>query len=130
MTASPADSIILTAARDWEFKRDLASLLKRIPLPPPDRAPSTVDPDEALIAAVRRETENAPGETEQPVICAMAPLDRARVEQFACAKGVTDVEAMFEQLERQNLWSFARRPIDLDWWRALASSGAFALSLR
>lgn len=123
--------IILTGRNsDWEFKRDLASLLKRIPLPPPDRAPSTVDPDEALIAAVRRETEDAPGETEQPVICAMAPLDRARVEQFACAKGVTDVEAMFEQLERQNLWSFARRPIDLDWlvahWRASGAFGTLA----
>lgn len=115
---------------DWEFKRDLASLLERVPIPPPDRPPVTATPDEALIAALHCEKREVPANPERPLIVVMAGLDRPRVETFATAKGVVDVGRMVAQLEKQNLSSFARRPVDLDWlvnyWRVHDAFGPLA----
>jgi hypothetical protein len=112
---------------DWEFKRDLATLLERIPIPPPDEKLEPVTPDQALIAAVNREKPKDPEPVELPLVVAMAALDPARVEIFARAKGTTNVDRMLAELEKQHLWSFARRPTDLDWlvgfWQARGMFG-------
>jgi hypothetical protein len=100
---------------DWEFKRDLATLLERIPIPPSDEAPEHVSADQELIDAVNHEAPKTPEPPEKPLIVAMAALDRSRVETFARARGITDLDAMFADLDGQNLWSFARRPTDLGW---------------
>lgn len=107
---------------DWEFKRDLKTLLERIPIPPPDEKLESVSADQELIDAVRHETSKKdPEPAEKPLVVVMAALDRARIETFVQAKRVTDLDHFFAELERQDLWSFARRPIDLDWltgyWR-------------
>ncbi|TCA32753.1 hypothetical protein E0H70_10390 [Rhizobium leguminosarum bv. viciae] len=114
---------------DWEFKRDLKTLLERIPLPPPDEKLEPVNADQELISAVRNERpKKDPEPAERPLVVVMAALDRARVETFARAKGITDVDRLFDQLDRQNLWSFARRPTDLDWlagyWRTHGRFGS------
>jgi hypothetical protein len=116
---------------DWEFKRDLKTLLEKIAVPPPDETLAPISPNDALLAAIRdRNTSQENEPTEQPVVVVMAALDRQRVEKFARAKGVTNVGPMFEALERQNLWSFARRPVDLDWlvsyWRSHNAFGSLA----
>lgn len=113
---------------DWEFKRDLKTLLERIPLPPPDEQLDPVSADQELIDAVRNEKRRKdPEPAEKPLVVVMAALDRARIETFARAKGITDVDQMFTELDRQNLWSFARRPTDLDWladyWRTYGRFG-------
>jgi hypothetical protein len=100
---------------DWEFRRDLGTLLERIPIPPPDKPPPEMTPDEELIAALRNERSKSPPPAEEPLVVAMAALDRRQVEVFAREKGVTDTGTMFGALEGQNLWSLARRPTDLDW---------------
>jgi hypothetical protein len=107
---------------DWEFKRDLKTLLELIPLPPPDQKLEPVSVDQQLIDAVRNERrKKEPEPAEKPLVVVMAALDRTRIETFARAKGVTDVDQLFDELDRQNLWSFAGRPTDLDWlagyWR-------------
>lgn len=114
---------------DWEFKRDLKTLLERIPLPPPDKALEPIGADQELIDAVRNERRRKdPEPAEKPLVLVMAALDRPRVEIFARAKGITDVDRMFTELDRQNLWSFARRPTDLDWlagyWRTHGRFGS------
>lgn len=116
-------------ASDWEFKRDLKTLLERIPLPPPDEKLEPVSADQELIAAVRNERRKKdPEPAEKPLVVVMAALDRARIETFAQAKGITDVDRLFAELDRQNLWSFARRPTDLDWlagyWRTHGRFGS------
>lgn len=113
---------------DWEFKRDLKTLLERIPLPPPDEKLEPVSPDQELIAALRNQKRNAPEPAEKPLVVVMAALDRARIETFARAQGITDVDRLCAELDRQNLWSFARRPTDLDWlagyWRTEGKFGS------
>jgi hypothetical protein len=60
----------------------------------------------------------------------MAPLDPERVRIFAAAHGAADLDALLDQIERANLWRFARRPLDLDWlvryWRAHGRLGTLA----
>lgn len=114
---------------DWEFKRDLKTLLERIPLPPPDEKLEPISADQELIDAVRNDRRKKdPEPAEKPLVVVMAALDRARVETFARAKGITDVDRLFAELDRQNLWSFARRPTDLDWlagyWRTHGRFGS------
>lgn len=114
---------------DWEFRHDLKALLDQIPLPPPDEKLEPVDADLELISAIRneRKSKEVPP-IETPLVVVMAALDRARVETFARAKGITDIGRLFDELDRQNLWSFARRPTDLDWlsgyWRAHGRFGS------
>jgi hypothetical protein len=114
---------------DWEFKRDLKTLLERIPLPPLDEKLEPVSADQALINAVRNDQRKKdPEPAEKPLVVVMAALDRARIETFARAKGITDVDRLFAGLDGQNLWSFVRRPTDLDWlagyWRTYGRFGS------
>lgn len=115
---------------DWEFKRDLATLLKKVAVPPPDVPPVTITPNELLLAAVHERGRQEAPAAEEPLVVVMAALDQERVEHFAVSKGVTDVKAMIAALERQNLWEFARRPVDLDWlvtyWREHHAFGTLA----
>jgi hypothetical protein len=115
---------------DWEFKRDLDTLLKKVAVPPPDVAPVTITPNELLLAAVHERGRQEVPAAEEPIVVVMAALDQERVEHFAVTKGVTDVAAMIAALERQNLWEFARRPVDLDWlvtyWREHHAFGTLA----
>ena len=115
---------------DWEFKRDLATLLKKVAVPPPDVPPVTITPNELLLAAVHERGRQEAPAAEEPLVVVMAALDQERVEHFAVSKGVTDVEALVAALERQNLWEFARRPVDLDWlvtyWREHHAFGTLA----
>lgn len=114
---------------DWEFKRDLKTLLDKIPLPPPDEKIEPISADQKLINAIRREklkVEKKPAEA--PLVVVMAPLDRMQIDTFVRNKGVDDVDRLFSELDRQNLWSFARRPTDLDWlagyWRSYHRFGS------
>lgn len=115
---------------DWEFKRDLSTLLKKVAVPPPDVPPVTITPNELLLAAVHERGRHEAPAAEEPIVVVMAALNQERVEYFAVSKGVTDVDAMVAALERQNLWEFARRPIDLDWlvtyWREHHAFGTLA----
>ena len=107
---------------DWEFKRDLKTLLEEVPLPPPDEKLAPISADQELINAVRGEKQKVETKpAEAPLVVVMAPLDRGRIATFARDKGIGDLDRFFADLDRQNLWSFARRPTDLDWlanyWR-------------
>ena len=112
---------------DWEFKRDLHNLLDCIPLPPPDESIGDQTPDDALIAALNDKGSKSQPEAESPLVVIMSSLDKERVERFAVAKGVLEVEEFLDQLEQKNLWRLARRPIDLKWlvdhWRREGSLG-------
>ena len=43
----------------------------------------------------------------------MLPLNDRQVELFVERSGLSDGDAFLEEVERQNAWTFARRPLDL-----------------
>ena len=85
---------------DWEFKRDLHNLLDCIPLPPPDESIGDQTPDDALIAALNDKGSKSQPEAESPLVVIMSSLDKERVERFAVAKGVLEVEEFLESVPK------------------------------
>lgn len=120
---------------DWEFRRDLALVRDDLKIPPHAELPAAPTPDELVISVVHGDLRRAPSLTpEEVLVVVMAGLDEERVRQFAVGKGVADVDALLAQIDRANLWQFARRPLDLDWltefWKANGSLGSLADMLR
>ncbi|MEX0707660.1 MAG: hypothetical protein WD078_06810 [Woeseia sp.] len=130
--------IVLTGRdANWEIGRDFERMLKHLALPPPDRPPPDVDPNELVVAVVRREhqSENSEGDdggetAEEPLIVRMVPLDRDRIERFARAREVNDTNEFLRAIDRSDLGGLASRPIDLDWlidyWNEHGRFGTFA----
>jgi hypothetical protein len=107
---------------DWEFQRDLKRLNEQLPIPTEQVVPPAPDANELLIRTIRHERrQESPPAPESASVVAMQALDPDRVRLFATAKGLPDVDTFIRQIEAGNLWSFARRPLDLDWlvqfWR-------------
>ncbi len=112
--------VVLTGRdTNWEIRRDLDRLIKHLALPPPDLPAPPLDPNDLVVAVIRRDRqeddEQSAEADEQPLVVRMVPLDSARVETFARAKQVTDTTLFLDAVEKFNLWEFASRPIDLDW---------------
>ena len=116
-----ARAFIVLTGRDtnWEIRRDLDRLLKHLALPPPDLPPPALDPNDLVVAVIRRENQEDDEQTaetqEAPLVVRMVPLDSGRVATFASAKNVTDTARFLRAIDRSDLWAFASRPIDLDW---------------
>jgi hypothetical protein len=100
---------------DWEFRRDLARLRDVLPLASEHAAPPAPRPDELLIHVLRHETPPEVKPPEEPLIAVLASLDAERVRKFAAGKGAENLDSLMAEIDRSNLWRFARRPIDLDW---------------
>ncbi len=121
---------------DWEFRADHARFDRYLPVPPPHDTPEAPSPDDLLVAVLHGDGRRKKKESEEPessLVVLMAPLDEERVRKFAIAKGVRDVDAFTGALDAANLWSLARRPLDLDWlvtyWRTRGRFGTFAQML-
>lgn len=106
---------------DWRPKLDLATFLDRLPLPAAPPAPARlVDPKEAFLGPLRRQTTKVPAveaPSETPVApvrtVILLPLSTAQIRRYAEQVAVPDVDAFLDEIERQNAWDFARRPLDL-----------------
>jgi len=111
-----AHIIISCRLTDWEFRRDLQRLQEELPIPAKRAPPPPLTPDDLLTRTIRHErpTETA-DETQGPLVVAMMPLDPRRVRIFADAKGAKNLDDFVAQIEANNLWRFARRPLDLEW---------------
>lgn len=135
-----ARAYIVLTGRDanWEIRRDLERLLRHLALPPPDRLPPEIDPNELVVAVIRREhksdDDDSSEEPEEPLVVRMVPLDRGRIEQFARARNVSDTERFLRAVDDSDLWGLASRPIDLDWlvdyWNEHGRFGTFADMLK
>lgn len=118
-----AHIIISGRHTDWEPQRDLARLNEELPIPTDREGPaSSRTPNELLLSILHNERskEQAP-QKESALVVVMLPLDATRVREFAEEKGIPHVGEFIEQIERADLWQFARRPLDLGWlldfWR-------------
>jgi len=116
---------------DWESERDLALLNSVLPIPTDPVAAASATADELLTSILRGEqSDEAAKPSESPLIAVMLSLDKERVRRYAQGRGVPDVEALINHIERADLWQFARRPLDLDWlsgyWRRHKQLGTLA----
>jgi hypothetical protein len=118
---------------DWEFRKDLQSLVELIPVPSAQEPNEPVDPDKHIIDAVRRRPREQPKAKEEHLIALMSELDFGQVQIYARESQIESVQKFLDGLSEAKLWSFARRPLDLDWlvryWRAHGSFGKFAAML-
>lgn len=115
----------------WEFRADLQRLKEILPVAQRTDAGQT-KPDQVLAKILRNEfqQESRAEKPEQPLVVLMAPLDRDQVYLFAQGQGVQQLDAFMNALDHDNLWSFAKRPLDLGWlvdyWRKNQRFGRFA----
>ena len=59
------------------------------------------------------ETSGSSRRSPLPLVVRLEPLDPARVESFARAKGIREPEAFIRALSAHHAWDFARRPADV-----------------
>jgi hypothetical protein len=117
-----AHVIISCRPNDWRPELDMATVESRLPVPKrqPNPPPS---PDETFSRALRRDLgETAgepPAEKSSPAgsgavrTVVLLPLSSRQVELFARHSGVSNAPAFLAEINRQNAWAFARRPLDL-----------------
>ena len=117
--ASRAHIVISGRYTDWEFQGDLERLKHYLPVPSTSAELGEPTSEAVLIGALDGESrKQRKKEESEPTVWLMAPLDEERTKMFARAKKVADVDAFIAGIEGGDLWTFARRPIDLDWLTA------------
>jgi hypothetical protein len=88
---------------EWRPETDVSEVLRRF------RQPKTVrqKSDESTGAI---EVANA---NDLLLVVQIQPLDRERVQRFAEARGINDVERFIKALDDRYVWEFVRRPLDV-----------------
>ena len=108
--------VISSRPSDWRAETDLALIRELLPIVPQiEEAQLT---EEAFLAPLRRtggQKTDKSSETkeEEPKTLVLLPLNREQVETFAQRKGVDDTAGFITALQREDAWTFARRPMDL-----------------
>lgn len=106
--------IVITGRTDaWRPKTDLLLCRATLPWASPTRRvdEGSIDNGGPAIATVD-ETKPAPGR-EPFRIVALDDLHGEQVDRFATAKGVTDLKAFRNAIDRADAWTFTTRPLDL-----------------
>ena len=107
---------------DWRPSLDLKTIHNRLAVPEVAGEIVEKEPEEVFMAALQREAPEparfelfAPTEPATTDIwtVAMVPLDDGQIRQFAEHHDLQDTQAFVEEIERENAWGFARRPLDL-----------------
>jgi hypothetical protein len=131
LNAEPRAHIILSGRiTDWEFRKDLDSLNKWLPIS--SEARPAVTPEDELLKVIRNERrrDDLTASSELPFIAIMLPLNRDRVRLFAQGMSAPNVDGFLDAVEAANLWHFARRPLDLDWlvrfWQSQGRLGSLS----
>ena len=100
---------------EWEYRKDFAALMAILSPPSTPVEPDAIDVDEVVVDAIQRPPPAQTPSPDMALVCTMAPLDDGQIETFAQANDIRNLAQFLEGLKRSNLWSFARRPLDLDW---------------
>ena len=114
--------IISCRPSDWRPIEDLKAVQNRLPVPQRSgNAPSQTS-EEMFIEVLRREFGHmspVPDEDadltdrDTPRIVAMLPMNDTQIRLFAEQSGVNNATAFLAEIDKQNAWTFARRPLDL-----------------
>ena len=129
---SPARAHIVLSGRitDWEFRSDLEQLQEWLPVPAPIETLIKAPPP--TISRVLRGELQRPSkpEAESPLVVLMAAFREPTVRAFAAANGIDQLDAFIAAIEEGDLWTFARRPLDLNWlvayWKDFGRFGTLA----
>ena len=115
--------IISCRPSDWRPSVDLATVQDRLPVPGRGSDIPSRPSDKSFIEALRRDHgETIPRTHEEKDLpnhgavrtVTMLPMSDAQITRFAEQSGVHDAAAFLAEITRQNAWTFARRPLDLD----------------
>lgn len=108
---------------DWRPVCDLTTVRERLPIPAknadvPVRSPEERFTDPFVPSGFpepddRHEATAAQKAPEAIRTVLMLPMDDAMIKRFAHESAVHDAAAFLKEIERQNAWTFARRPMDL-----------------
>jgi hypothetical protein len=116
-----ASVLVSSRVSDWKGRSDRQTILDILPIPKP--APAATPPlagnrDAALLDPIfeRKETEQAKHEEERKpglLVVQLVPLTDEQRRVLAQAKGIRDVDAFMDAIERQGLDVLAERPGDI-----------------
>lgn len=108
--------VISSRPNDWRPVFDMATMQAKLPFPKPQqRAQSS---DEIFLEALRKEsgrpqTKKNSVKADEVCTVVMLPLTESQIDIFSRSLGVNDPAAFIAEIDRQNAWIFARRPLDL-----------------
>uniref|UniRef100_UPI0040577885 hypothetical protein n=1 Tax=Candidatus Electronema sp. TaxID=2698783 RepID=UPI0040577885 len=113
-----AHVIISCRPSDWKFDLDLKAVQETISAPPAAANFAGLTGEELFIAAFRRdegtqqEHDKSADKPDEVRTVIMLPLTRRQIETYARSCGVQDAAAFMKELQRQEAWRFANRPLD------------------
>ena len=117
-----ASVLVSCRVSDWKGKSDRQTILDNLPIPNPAPAAAPApagDRDAALLDPIfeRKEPGQAEDEEEKKkpdlLVVQLMPLTDEQRRVFAQAKGIRDVNAFMDAIERQGLDVLAERPGDM-----------------
>ncbi len=116
-SADHARIIVSCRPTDWQPIQDMAMFRKKLPesAEPP---PTEKTKEEMFLAPIRREKEEKQEEENKPLksrCVILLPLNKKRIEIYANARGVKNSKEFLEEIEQKEAWTFARRPLDLQY---------------
>ena len=88
-------TVISCRPSDWRPSHDLNTVLKLIPVPAGTELAGNQSTDSAVRTVL------------------MLPMSDGQIRLFAEQFGIEDASAFLSEVERQDAWSFTRRPLDL-----------------
>jgi hypothetical protein len=116
-----AGVIVSCRPSDWRPVQDMEAFNKRLPVSSPKTEIAPISSDDAFMAPIKGRGNGSASskgekETAAPQFRCVIPqaLDERQIEAFATARGVADPKALLAAIKRNEAWSFARRPLDLD----------------
>jgi hypothetical protein len=128
--------IITSRPNDWHFYVDTDIVQDRLCLPKKTKRKFDISPedyftrafaqDNSSLAEIKEETNSDTSDFITKTV-AMLPLSNKQIRCFAKQIGISDVTSFLEELDLQNAWTFARRPLDImelfELWRATKHLG-------
>lgn len=107
--------VISSRIREWRPEIDLAGVLQRLGIDPVIKKPEI---DESIVSPRSRNRSLAEqeetSEAREILVVTLLPLTPSQVERYSTAKGVSNLQSFIKELEDNNAWVFAGRPLDID----------------
>ncbi|MCI5212006.1 MAG: hypothetical protein D3910_25225, partial [Candidatus Electrothrix sp. ATG2] len=110
--------IISCRPSDWKFDLDLEAVKNTLPIHYAEVPPVDLTGEELFLAPLRRDDEKqekvSDEETNEVRTVIMLPLTPGQIKTYAHSCGAEDVEAFIEEIQQQEAWLFANRPLDCE----------------
>jgi len=113
---------------DWRPTIDLQLFQKHLPLPQPNNSKKGNESKEGI--QVNRDDKPEKENEKENIIFKLLPLNDHQIKHFAKEKGIKNIKAFMEAIERENATMFAERPQDLldliEYWNSKDCFGRHA----